>query len=351
MSFSLIFLLLALLIGIPVFFRFVLWPFLRTSAVLASITWRGREGLKPWTQKGRLRLLGIACFLVAVMLLLQARGYEVFNPILALINVEMPDLGRSTAGIFSLMIAGFAFAYLGLRSLIRAKRFDALPAATVLAEDPRPPVVYLRSFQDDAKASRAVGIAGLHLNTEEGEIAEIVKDLGPLIAIGRPGEALSYFGAARMYVDDKDWQERVCQLLSKASLVIFRAGGTAGLLWEIEQSVKKVPPERLIILIPFGRRKYDEFRSRVGNLLPTHLPDYLGRRVGVTPIHGVLYFDSDWSPHFLPVIRETYLRYYLGLVFSDRNPVFKKQSDLRRVLENVLQPSLDGIRRRAAGRA
>lgn len=62
------------------------------------------------------------------------------------------------------------------------------------------------------------------VNTEEGEIAEFVKSIGPLVAIGRPGEELSFFGAARIYAGARDWKKRVRRLLSKAPLVIVRAG-------------------------------------------------------------------------------------------------------------------------------
>jgi hypothetical protein len=77
------------------------------------------------------------------------------------------------------------------------------PASGVFSLDSRPPVVYLRSFADDSKAANRLGIAAdLKANTEEGEIAEIVRSVGPLIAIGRPGEQVSYYGAARIYVGD-----------------------------------------------------------------------------------------------------------------------------------------------------
>src|SRR5436305_1611609 len=44
--------------------------------------------------------------------------------------------------------------------------------------------------------------------------------VGPVIAIGRPGEELAEPGAARMYVGDDDWQVMVTDLGSVRKLVL-----------------------------------------------------------------------------------------------------------------------------------
>lgn len=324
---------------------FMLRPALQFFGTLAGGAWHGRADLDPRTRLGRWRLLGMACFLAGFLLALQAKGYDVLDPILALVNIEMPGLGETETSIFVLMGGLLIFVILGARCLAHAKRFEACPASEVLAKDTRPPVLYLRSFGDDPKAAQRASMAGFSFNTEEGEIAEIVKSIGPLVAIGRPDEELSYFGAARVYVGAGDWQERVRELLSQARLVIIRAGETAGLSWELEQCAKVVRPERLIILIPFSRRRYEEFCLKSANSFPRGLPEYAGRRVNETTIRAVLYFDADWTPHLLPISKEGYLSYWAGPFSASflKGEVFfnKQQSNMRRMLGNVLQPVLE----------
>jgi hypothetical protein len=269
---------------------------------------------------------------------------------LALLGVVV-EQGLDVLGAWatlSLIVAAGALIFYGLRLFQRANRFDAPSGVKVLSDDKRAPVLYLRSFEDDPKVARRVGIAGFKLNNEEEDIAEIVGTLGPFVAIGRPGEVLPHSGAARLYVGEGDWHERGRKLLSLAGLVILRAGDTSGLWWEVEESAKTVRPERLVFLVPLKQREYDDFRRKAENYLPCRLPEYTGRRIPATTIRGVLLFDSDWTPHLLPV-QETYFGYY-GRVFLTfplftpflllNNMLVRKQSHTRRVLEKTLQPIL-----------
>ena len=57
--------------------------------------------------------------------------------------------------------------------------------------------------------------------TEEEQLAEAMKDVGPFVAIGRPGEALPELGAGRPYASHAEWQDQVGQLISKAQLVVL----------------------------------------------------------------------------------------------------------------------------------
>ena len=90
------------------------------------------------------------------------------------------------------------------------KRLRAPSVAELLAGDPRPPVVYLRSFAADlgAAVDEIVGDGRLILPaaTDEEALVEVLSAIGPVIAIGRPAEKLPLRGAARLYVSDDDWQ-------------------------------------------------------------------------------------------------------------------------------------------------
>jgi hypothetical protein len=140
------------------------------------------------------------------------------------------------------------------------------------------------------------------LATEEEQLAAAVEPVGPLVAMGRPGEALPEVGALRLYVTDDEWQDVVIRWLTNARLVILRvAGDTEGLRWEISQAPRLVAPERLVLLLPLKRVAYEAFRERVERLFPRGLPDYhqewpdLLRRKGLV---GLIYFEPDWTPRF-----------------------------------------------------
>jgi hypothetical protein len=80
---------------------FMLRPLLRFSATSAGEAWHGRADLDLRTRPGRWRLLGIACFLAAFLLALEAKGFRILDPILALVNIEMPGLGETGPASFS----------------------------------------------------------------------------------------------------------------------------------------------------------------------------------------------------------------------------------------------------------
>lgn len=174
-----------------------------------------------------------------------------------------------------------------------------------------------------------------------------MRSVGPLIAVGRPGEELSYYGAARIYVGDGDWHERVRKLLSQTKLVIVRAAETAGLSWEIGACAKTVEPHRLIILVPLSRRGYENFRTAAAPIFPGRLPEYTGRRAGEATLRAIVYFDADWGPHRVPIINQSYLSYWLGIFanfLTGTTALDREQSEMHRILDRALQPLI----RRAA---
>src|SRR5262249_33611427 len=132
------------------------------------------------------------------------------------------------------------------------------------------PVVYLRSFQDDDPRGG---------EATERELGSIFATLGPVVAIGRPGEGLPPLGATRVYVDNDRWQTVAADLIGRAGAIIFRVGATAGLRWELEQIGRRARPDRLFIFLSFGgspaqgrQARYEEFLSWANRCLPMPLP-------------------------------------------------------------------------------
>ena len=73
--------------------------------------------------------------------------------------------------------------------------------------------------------------------------------VGPVVAIGKPGERLPQLGAARLYVDDDHWQETIDALMTRSALVVVRAGNTPNLWWEIERAMTNQRPDRVVIVV------------------------------------------------------------------------------------------------------
>jgi len=177
----------------------------------------------------------------------------------------------------------------------------------VLAEN-KAPVLYLRSFLDDKVAAKRE----VTLLTEEEEVNKAFEQIGPMIAIGRPGEALPEAGAARAYFTDDQWQAAVYHYMDISRLIVLRAGLSQGLLWEVQNSIQRLTPSKLILLIPFEKEAYNQFRERVQSLFPKPLPDHPGHdahRIIATSrtrtdkrkygsLLGLIHFDDDWTAHF-----------------------------------------------------
>lgn len=82
-----------------------------------------------------------------------------------------------------------------LASYTRGKKTGALYARCLIEQDKRPPVLYLRSFKDDPAGAVVpmIGILGraavvLGMQTEEEQLAEVMDQVGPFLAVGKPGE-------------------------------------------------------------------------------------------------------------------------------------------------------------------
>ena len=236
-----------------------------------------------------------------------------------------------------LIFSTLAFAVLLLMpKLIKyGKRIATRDALDMLKLDPRPPVVFLRPFNEDDKSrtqhdlddSRDLGefgnmtvlrrlrafrifvqgFLGVDDLTLEQEFDYALSDIGPMVAIGKPGEATATAGAYRFYVDDLHWKDAIHKVLDKASVVVWHAGMTEGTWWELETIIKEIDPRRLIMIVPSPRYRlsaYRALRERFINLLPVALPD-------TAEDFNLVIFDKSWKPEFLQYkIHEGLAKYF-----------------------------------------
>ena len=204
-------------------------------------------------------------------------------------------------------VFGISF-FLVLFLISRGFRYLSPNAKTLLENDPRPPILYLRSFQDDETV-----IGG------ESSCVKALAEFGPVIAIGKPNEKLPSIGAGRLYVGDAHWQDVIKLLLQHVQFVVLRFAFSEGLWWELELVTHRISPEKILIYlpwashasqegaqlqlgIPFRNKKklfwesyegqYAQFRNVSHKFFPYALPEE-GENA------PFLCFDSEWHPTLL----------------------------------------------------
>lgn len=185
---------------------------------------------------------------------------------------------------------------------------------SLLKSDKRP-IFYLRSFGLD-EAIGQPSILELFFNVTQNNAEQVmvhqVAKCGPVIAIGRPGEHLPSLGAARFYVSDARWQEKVADVAAVARMVVWASGTTPGLQWEISHLVRELPPEKLVLwahphLLDLDtaerEAEWSVFVDGLGQLFPKPLPKPLGKT-------RYFAFDPDFTPipyadkPFRPALRQ-----------------------------------------------
>ena len=219
------------------------------------------------------------------------------------------------------VLIGFIFLGLlargGVLMVRRGWKYHALDAQTLMQRDDRPPVVYIRSFAADdsiLQGSRLVRLlssafAYMTAISVEQELALILRRIGPVVAIGRPGEALPELGAARLYASDEEWRDVITGLMRRASLVVVRAGATPNLQWEIDQATTLLPLRKLVLVCLGRRRELQRFEADLARRfgaepVPDDTPESpllrlarLVLRAGTGPVGTVVYFDDQSVPH------------------------------------------------------
>lgn len=241
------------------------------------------------------------------------------------------------------------------------------PKATA---DSRRPIVFLRPFEDDSKASlQPVGtVAALsgvrdqwNLNVEgmrtqgrmtfmdllvnshpvrllrmlvnrgvdssEEALVRYFEKVGPMVAIGRPGERLQVPGAARVYVADDEWRDAVMQELEHAQIILVQPGTSRGVQWELAYMRSFCEPTRLLMCLAgyWGRPEaYEDLVAQVRATMRVELP----RVVPFLRSPAFIYFNDFW----LPQLQE----------MSFKNPVLWPLTGSGADLEYSLQPFLQG---------
>lgn len=218
-----------------------------------------------------------------------------------------------------IILAVYLLGVVSWRLWRRAQQYEAIDADEAMARDPRPPVLYLRSFKDDGAAVLAPGeqriaqrvMSVVEPPSPEQELADILGRLGPVVAIGKPGEVLPELGAARLYVAHDRWQAKVDELMTKAAMVVIRIGDSPGVVWEIDRALARVVRQRIVFAFLNGASVAPLIKERLAPALGSEWEHAMAQPTGGwmswvwsdprRRIGSFVYFRRDGAPHAVAV--------------------------------------------------
>jgi hypothetical protein len=182
-----------------------------------------------------------------------------------------------------------------------SRRYLADPQRN-LRNDLRDPVLYLRSFDHDLSSSSRT----FDKQTPEEQLTDVLNRLGPVLALGRPGEkGLPLPGAIRVYVMDSNWQPVVEYLMAASTYVVISAGIGRSLIWELRTAKRVVDPERLLISFLHWRLYSPFVHQQIHEQFSSYFEEIFGRGLPFNDrLVALIYFDADWNPHPIEIIFE-----------------------------------------------
>lgn len=226
--------------------------------------------------------------------------------------------------------------------------------------DDRPPVLLLRSFQDDSLEVRPpVALTGA-IDTFSGEvwvrfeeiIAWVAWRVGPVRTLGQPGTRLQPLGAVRDYYDDSDWKAAIKRLTETAQCLVLVVGRSPSLFWEIRelQGLGKLS-QAIFVFPPVNPRESSERILMLCSALGMN-PEVLSIREGRWLL--CLRFDSEGAPIVCVSAGRTADSYVLALhkLFSGATsgivsePIYWARADTPIVFENFITFAPEAVTRR-----
>lgn len=222
---------------------FSVWPGLKRSRIRALIADVLTYAASLSLLLGNTLLAVFGFLVIALMpLFLQTHGIgEVLMQLLALFLI--------------LCLTGLTQSFLR-----RAARwFSRASYAEQVERDQRPPILFLRSFQDDQvhlperglwrRWSRALFAPGIRGRRLDHFLVESFSRYGPALALGNPGEKQLPFGAARVYCSHDTWKDQVAEIANRANHVVLVADSTPGVEWEIWHFLTPAWREKTLFIV------------------------------------------------------------------------------------------------------
>jgi hypothetical protein len=131
-----------------------------------------------------------------------------------------------------------------------------------MLRDPRPPVLYLRSFTDDrlrlwtatlGRPSLVERFTPRRFGRFEEVLVRHLSRYGPVIAVNPPGTRLAPLRAARETIEPANWQSAVAGWMAHSALIVFLAPPsrvTQGLHWELRTVAEHGQWDKTLMVVP-----------------------------------------------------------------------------------------------------
>jgi hypothetical protein len=206
--------------------------------------------------------MGIVAFGVlglGMAYLLKGVRYVIFKPTLAQLRwADRLSMAPRDVGIV-FAFGGLLVTMLGAVLWRIARALGRARVREVLDDDPRPSVLYLRSFADDSVPLPIIASARRPLfelfsvrgaDPFEECVAWELDSYGPVVAVGRPGGTLASLGAAREHLSNETWHDEIESRMRDAGSIALAPGDTAGLAWELEAIVSGGHLPKTIFVFP-----------------------------------------------------------------------------------------------------
>ena len=212
-------------------------------------------------------LLGLACAVFVGLYQAFPQGSAV-----SLGPGEAPTPVQNVAG--GLGVGAFVLVALGAIVFRSARRLGSIRARQLMLRDPRPPVLYLRSFGDDrlklwtatfGRPSLIERFTLRRFDTFEEVLVRYLSGYGPVIAVNPPRTRLAPLGAARETIDSADWQSAVATWMAQSRLIVFATPPSQvnrGLRWELEAVSAHGYWDKALIVVPPVRAEQLQARWR-----------------------------------------------------------------------------------------
>jgi hypothetical protein len=242
-------------------------------------------------------------------------------------SINSIDRAVLVPGSIVFLVATLTFSFwlirlmlIGARRLrLKARRIALQPADDVVAADPRPPVLFLRSFVEEQvplTAARTPWLLrgfdpGSEYRTLEEMIVLNLTYVGPVVAVADPSRGESPVGAARWRVRDEEWQQFVESKIREAALIVVGVSDTDGLRWEID-ALRRTPGAlaKTIFVCPPGITRNQALMSDLAAVFD--LPGGLGGLDERTHILAATHFDGS-APTWFVTSELSEVAYYVTL--------------------------------------
>lgn len=237
-------------------------------------------------------------------------------------------IGHVEAAVFIVIILTLSIAI--FQTLLRASRNYLHHSVEALqVKDPRHPILFLRSFLDDAVTlpcprlfplgwvfdiSRAIPNLELIVLKE-------ATPLGPAVALGDPKDKIPPYGIARGYFKNNSWKDGVTKLALDATIIVIAIDETPGVIFEVEELIlgKGLADKTLFLVHPKFQKRPEapQLQAMLGKIVAalasghdSAAPDF--RRSIPLAIYNdrqtgrlqVLYSSTfSWTAYFLTVRR------------------------------------------------